>query len=379
MDNYCSQKFWWLGVDIEKQETTSCCTATADRIDIDWLTSNSGQLFNTTKLKTERQLLLDNNRPSSCTVCWQAEDRGIPSRRQLSNSQIKTHTNLNSTPSSLNIIIGSDCNLTCSYCCKQFSSAWSTDLVVNGEYQVDEPNRYSMTQKDKVIYKLSQKEMMRSKTRSALLDEIALLPAEKIMITGGEPFLNLDLSDLVSKAVCSESLEIWTGLGVNTHRLVNEIEKIKTTPNIRIVISAENIESYYEFNRYGNSYEKFLSNLEVIKQSGIPFYFAATVSNITLFGLSEFISTFGDHKIVFNTCNDPEFLSINVLDDDSKLRLTELLTNSKAKIPDIIKGINAPCSQKQKQQAAVFIKEFARRRNLSLSIFPESFINWINE
>ena len=165
----------------------------------------------------------------------------------------------------------------------------------------------------------------------------------------------------------------------NTHRLVNEIEKIKTTPNIRIVISAENIESYYEFNRYGNSYEKFLSNLEVIKQSSIPFYFAATVSNITLFGLSEFINTFGDHKIVFNTCNDPEFLSINVLDDDSKLRLTELLTNSKAKIPDIIKGINAPCSQKQKQQAAVFIKEFARRRNLSLSIFPESFINWINE
>jgi hypothetical protein len=36
-------------------------------------------------------------------------------------------------------------------------------------------------------------------------------------------------------------------------------------------------------------------------------------------------------------------------------------------------------SQKQKQEAAVFLKEFARRRNLSLSIFPESFINWINE
>jgi hypothetical protein len=48
-------------------------------------------------------------------------------------------------------------------------------------------------------------------------------------------------------------------------------------------------------------------------------------------------------------------------------------------MPDIIESINTPCSQKQKQEAAVFIKEFARRRNLSLSIFPESFINWINE
>lgn len=379
MDNYCSQKFWWFGVDIEKQETTSCCTATADRIDVEWVTQHPGQLFNTNNLKNDRQMLLDNNRPSSCSVCWQAEDRGIPSRRQLSDSQVKTHTDLNSTPRSLNIIIGSDCNLTCSYCCKQFSSAWANDLVVNGEYQVGSPNRYSMTQKDKVIYKLSQKEIMRSKTRDMLLDEIALLPAEKIMITGGEPFLNLDLSNLVVNAVCSKSLEIWTGLGVNTQRLVNEIEKIKATPNISIVISAENIESYYEFNRYGNSYEKFLTNLEVIKQSGIPFKFAATISNITLFGLSDFINAFGDYKIMFNICNDPEFLSINVLDDTSKHKLTKSLANTKVKIPDIIKGMNVPCSQHQQQETAIFIKEFASRRNLSLDIFPESFIEWINE
>lgn len=379
MDNYCSQKFWWFGVNIEKQETISCCTAAADRVDIEWVTRNPGQLFNTDKLKNDRQLLLDNNRPPSCAVCWQAEDRGLPSRRQLSNSQIKTHTELTSTPRSLNIIVGSDCNLTCSYCCKQFSSAWAADVVVNGEYQVSDPNRYSMTQKDKVIYKLSQKEIIKSKTRNMLLDEISLLPAEKIMITGGEPFLNLDLSKLVVNAVCSESLEIWTGLGVNTQRLINEIEKIKATPNISIVISAENIESYYEFNRYGNSYEKFLTNVDVIKKSGIPFKFAATVSNITLFGLSDFINVFGDYEIMFNTCNDPDFLSINVLDDDSKRKLTESLANIKGKIPDIIKGMNTPCSQTQKQESAIFIKEFANRRKLSLDIFPESFIDWINE
>jgi len=379
MDNYCSQKFWWFGVDIEKQESTSCCSATADRIDIDWLTNNSGQLFNTTKLKLERQLLLNDSRPPSCTACWQAEDRGIPSRRQLSNSQIKTHTNLNSTPSSLNIIIGSDCNLTCSYCCKQFSSAWSTDLVDNGEYQVSDPNRYSMTQKDKVIYKLSQKELMRSKTRNVLLDEIALLPAEKIMITGGEPFLNLDLANLVLKAVRSKSLEIWTGLGVNTHRLINELEKIKHIPNVNLVISAENIRELYEFNRYGNSYIKFINNLKIVKESGIPFRFNLTLSNITLFGLADFFNEFNAYPMTFNMCNDPTFLSINVLDNTSKLKLSKLLVTFKSIMPDIIESINTPCSQKQKQEAAVFIKEFARRRNLSLSIFPESFINWINE
>ena len=379
MDNYCSQKFWFLGVDIEKQETQSCCTATPAKVDIEWINNHPGQLFNTSELKSDRELLLAGTRVPSCTVCWKAEDRGVISRRHRTNRQLRTHTNINSTPAVLNILIGSDCNLTCSYCCKQFSSSWTADIVNNGEYQVSDPNRYSMTQKDKVIYKLSQKEILKSDGRSILLDEIGLLSAETIDITGGEPFLNLDLFNLVSKLSFSESLKIFTGLGVNTQRLTNEIEKIKEIPNIMLVVSAENIGSYYEFNRYGNSYINFLNNLEIIKKSGIPFKFAATLSNITLFGLIDFINEFQEHDITFNLCNDPNFLSINVLDDESKFNFSNSLVTIESKIPTLIESINTPCSQKQKQEAAVFIKEFARRRNLSLSIFPKSFINWINE
>jgi len=379
MDNYCSQKFWFLGVNIEKQETQSCCTATTAKVNMDWLKSHPGQIFNTLELKSERKLLLDGTRVPSCIVCWKAEDRGVLSRRQKTNSQFRTHTDINATPAVLNILIGSDCNLTCSYCCKQFSSSWAADIVNNGEYQVSDPHRYSMTQKDKVIYKLSQKEIFKSDGRSVLLDEIGLLSAETIEITGGEPFLNLDLFNLVSKLSFTKSLKIFTGLGVNTQRLTNEIEKIKEIPNIMLVVSAENIGSYYEFNRYGNSYNNFLNNLEIIKKSGIPFIFAATLSNITLFGLNDFINEFEDHDITFNLCNEPSFLSINVLDDESKFNLSNSLITIESKIPTLIESINTSCSQTQKQEAAVFIKEFASRRNLSLNIFPESFINWINE
>ena len=379
MSNYCSQKFWFLGVNIEKQETQSCCTATPAKVDIEWIKSHPGQIFNTSELKSERKLLLADTRVPSCNVCWKSEDVGVLSRRQRTNSQIRTHTDINATPVVLNILIGSDCNLTCSYCCKQFSSAWAADIVNNGEYQISDPHRYSMTQMDKVIYKLSQKEILKSNGRSILLDEIGLLSAETIAITGGEPFLNLDLFNLVSKLSFTKSLEIFTGLGVNTQRLSNEIEKIKEIPNIMLVISAENIGSYYEFNRYGNSYTNFLNNLEIIKKSGIPFIFAATLSNITLFGLNDFITKFEGHDITFNLCNEPNFLSINALDDESKFNLSTSLVAVESKIPTLIESMNTPCSQIQKQEAAVFIKEFARRRNLSLNIFPESFINWINE
>lgn len=379
VNNYCSQKFWYLQVDIEKQESQSCCTAAVDSIDIQWLKNNSGQLFNTPDLKNDRKMLLNNERPLSCTVCWQAEDRGLVSRRQRTNSQQVTHSDLNSTVEVLNIIIGSDCNLTCSYCCKQYSSAWSSDLVDNGEYFVDDSNRYRMTKKDKIIHKLSQKEITKSPNRRLLLEETALLSAETIFISGGEPFLNLDLVNLVSKLSFSRSLEIFTGLGVNTQRFINEIEKIKEIPKITLIISAENVGALYEFNRFGNSYTRFLDNLEIIKKSGIPFKFASTLSNITLFGLTDFINEFKDYNIGFNMCNDPEFLSVNVLDDQSKLKLFESLNKIKIQIPGLMESINMSCSQSQKQQAASFLKEFASRRNLSLDIFPKSFINWISE
>jgi molybdenum cofactor biosynthesis enzyme MoaA len=379
MDNYCSQKFWYLKVDIEKQEIQSCCTAVSERVDIDWIYNNSGQLFNTPNLKAEREKLLAGKRVSSCSVCWRAEDSEIPSKRQLSNSRVRSHSDVNAVPRILDVTIGSDCNLTCSYCCKQYSSAWTNDIVVNGEYHVSDPNRYSLTQKDKIIYKLSQKEIMRSTGRSVLLNEVALLTADIIRITGGEPFLNLDLVNLISMMPTSKSIEIYSGLGVNQSRLINEIEKIKHVPNIKIVVSAENIGKHYEFNRYGNSFDTFTDNLEVIKRTNIPFKFAATVSNTTVFGLADFVNEFHNHDIDFNLCEDPDFLSINVLDDESKIKLSKSLKELRLKIPGLIETIIAPCDQKQKQEAAIFIKEFASRRNLSLSIFPESFINWINE
>jgi molybdenum cofactor biosynthesis enzyme MoaA len=212
-----------------------------------------------------------------------------------------------------------------------------------------------------------------------LLNEVALLTADIIRITGGEPFLNLDLVNLISMMPTSKSIEIWSGLGVNQSRLINEIEKIKHVPNLNIVVSAENIGKHYEFNRYGNSFDTFTDNLEVIKRTNIPFKFAATISNTTVFGVADFVNEFHEYDIDFNLCEDPDFLSISVLDDESKVKLSKSLKELGLKIPGLIETIIAPCSQKQKQEAAIFIKEFANRRNLSLDIFPESFIKWINE
>lgn len=376
-NNYCSQKFWWLSVDIEKQTTNSCCTATSDKIDKTWLANNPGQLFNTPKIKQERELLLNDKRVPSCDVCWRAEDRGTVSRRQLFNSAERTHENIQADPEILNILIGSDCNLTCLYCCKQYSSAWAADVINNGNYGVSDPHRYTLTEKDKIIYNLSQKEIMQSPTRKLIIDEVGLLSTRLVVISGGEPFLNLDLFDLISK-MSGKQIQIVTGLGVNENRFKRELEKISSVTDVQLLISAESIGAMYEFNRYGSSYNRFCNNLETIKQMGIPYKFNAVVSNTTVFGLMDFINEFNESDIEFNACTDPDFLSVNVLDDASKQVLLESLPTTNTKLTTILTTLKEPCTLKQQQEAGIFITEFARRRNLSVNIFPESFIKWIN-
>jgi len=379
LDNYCSQKFWWLTVDLEKQTTASCCTASEEKIDKNWIKDNPGKLFNTPSLINDREFLLENKRVPSCDVCWKAEDAGLTSRRLRMESNLKTHTDLYSTPSILNLIVNSDCNLTCSYCCKQFSSAWANDILKNGSYNVSDISRYQMTARDRIIFKLSQKELENASSRSLILNEVTALNYDKIIITGGEPFLYLNLFNLIKNLNVNETIEIWTGLGVNTKRLTAEIEKIKSIPNICIVISAENINEFHEFNRFGQTYHQFCKNLEILKESNIPLKFSATISNTTIFGLADFIENYQGNNIDFKLCLHPTFLSPNVLDSESKHRVLESLLIYKERLKPLFDTVPQDYTVDQKNELKSYINEFAKRRNLLLDIFPKSFIKWINE
>jgi len=376
---YCNQKFTWLSVDLEKKLTYSCCTAAPAKIDLQWLEKNPRRIFNTPLMHQERQLMLANQPVCSCeSACWQPEKQKKISRRLRSNSVDRTHTAIESQPSTLNIILGSDCNLTCVYCCKQYSSAWSRDIKSNGSYL--DIDRFQFTKIDQILEKISQKEHSKAHSTRILHQEIAAIDSvDQIMITGGEPFLYNGLSDLVNSISSNVKIRLYSGLGVNTTRFSAELDKIKNLPNIDIVVSAENLDKFYEFTRFGNSYQNFLTNLEILESNNCSLEFASTVSNLTLYGLVDFSKKFENKKIYYDLCYDPDFLSVNVLDLDSKDKLIRDIENSSIPIRNqIIQTIMADHSLEQKTNFGVYVKEFARRRNLSLDIYPASLLNWIN-
>ncbi len=377
-DFYCSQKFTYLTVDVEKRLMYSCCAATPEKIDLTWLKNNTGQLFNTPLLQSERQMMLDNVPVTSCEAnCWRPERENITSRRKWMNSQVKTITDIQTTsPLTLNINLGSACNLTCSYCCKQYSSAWRQDILNNGPYL--DQDRYTPTNQDRLLLKISQIEHKESTAFQLILDEVSKFDRlQTVVITGGEPLLYNGFVELLNSFNDVPEIIFYTGLGVNSKRLNTQLAKINNKENISVIISGENIERLYEFNRYNNSWEKFLINLNILKNYGFKTKFSSVISNLTIFGLADFIDYFQTEHI-YNWCNDPEFLSVNVLDDASKTQIISQLKNKDYVIRDqLISSIEMPCTEQQRQNFSSYLSEFASRRHLSLDIFPASMLQWL--
>jgi len=374
---YCNQKFWWLSIDLEKFQTFSCCAATPQSVDFAWLADRPGQIFNTPTLHHERKMMLANEPVASCeAACWQPESQNQPSRRTVMQGQVLTHTSIESVPRILNLIVGTDCTMTCVYCCKFYSKAWTRDIVQNGTYTVDRADdRFTVNNVDRILATIGQKDIVTSSKRRQLIDQVLALchesPIEKIMITGGEPLLYLGLTNLITSIPEHIPVKVFSGFGVDEKRFERKIGKF--SHNVTAVISVESIGSLYEFVRFGNSWDRFSRNLESLQRSSITYEFNSTVTNLTMFGLKQFIEWAQGTPINFQPCTDPDFLSIHVIDDDSKQHL-----KSQSGLPDFVyPALELQPTGMQIQSFRSYAKEFARRRSLDLSVFPRSFECWM--
>jgi len=392
MDNreyYCSQKFRFIKIDLESNTMYTCDAAKSHNIDLQWLEKNPGQLFNNEININERRMMLQNRRNSSCEQnCWPAEDRGTLSPRLLRNGNVKTHTEIYTQPEILDLTINGNCNLTCSYCCKEYSSAWRQDIINNGNYKITQADsRYQAETKDYVLNKLSQSTIKRSKHYQLLLNEIRLMsPGLKTLyVTGGEPLLDNQLIDILIDLPLDPLVEfkLFTGLGMSMSRfklLLGKLETInKKYVNFQLKISAESTDKFFEFNRYGNKWNEFLEKIELLKTQNINFIFHSTLSNLTLFKFVEFYKIFEKYTFTFDVANQPTMLAPHILDIDSKQMIQQSLTELSPDLAmSVLQMMQATPTEMEKKNLKEFLTEFVSRRpDLDLKIFPTTFLTWL--
>lgn len=373
-DFYCSEKFWWMHVNLERRTLSSCCSATSVDINQEWMKANPGELFNYPDLVTDREQMLQNIPCSSChSTCWSQEAKGLASKRTKADRGNRTHIKIHSRPEVLNLHVGSTCNMSCTYCGIQNSSTWFNDINKNGSYDVTD-TRFVSSPKDIIVAKLSQKSITNSSPYQTVLTEVKKYKDARSMdLTGGEPLLHNNLVDIVSDF--PGIIRIHTGLGVDSDRLANLLKKLPLG-RVMMFVSMENINELYEFNRYGNTYSRLVNNLAILKEHSVAYTLRSTLSNLTIFGYHDFLSEFAGTEKVMYPCVDVLYLGLHVLDAESKKTIAN--TDYGDFTSFVHSAIVEEPTEMDRKNLKAFLFEFSKRRNLDVGIFPKTFIEWLS-
>ena len=374
---YCPNKFTYLKIDLEKRLVYNCHKAYPHQITSTWLKENPGKIFNTDKMITERKEMLNGIRNSSCSYqCYKAEDKGALSLRlHVLNTDNRHYTNSLAQVETLDLMLNTDCNLSCVYCSGMFSSAHRKEVQKFGPYSNMQKNWSD------VYDRISQKEKNNSIFFQLFLKEVASMTNLKtLIITGGEPLLSNHLDLIIDKLDKNKvNIRIVTGLGVSEHRFNNMIEKIKNYKNLLISISAEGLDQHFEFMRFGSKFQTFKKYLGILENENINYDFICTVSNLGMFGLYNFYKKYQQHPLIFNLLSYPTFLQKHILDNESKKMLIEQWSKHNDNFShSVLKGLEYQPSDNDRLKLKTFLKELSTRRNISLNIFPTSFLKWID-
>jgi hypothetical protein len=99
-----------------------------------------------------------------------------------------------------------------------------------------------------------------------------------------------------------------------------------------------------------------------------------------VFGYVDFVQ-WANKKIVSNAVTTPSFMQVQNLDQDSKKYLLEKMqANYCSEFDWLIEALQMDhqMTSDSKENLKIFLNEFSSRRKLSLDIFPNTFLKWLD-
>tara|TARA_E500000178_G_C16994651_1_gene742538 strand:+ start:96 stop:1322 length:1227 start_codon:yes stop_codon:yes gene_type:complete len=275
----------------------------------------------------------------NCRLCWDAEDSGVKSIRQVVNS---IFTDVKPLPNQPRISIlkpGNLCNFACRTC-----NVEATNQLYEIDYQL----------RDKPSALIRDIESIRADKKLSYQDYLKTFESQrksfhkdsdfwKVMDTwaegtvhyalfGGEPFVMKPLFDMLNKSYeaghsAKQDLYISTNVSVWSEKYV---EIIKSFGSVSIGLSIDAVADQFEYMRYPGKWEKIKSNImkfHNLRQNNpnIQLKVSATCNPFNIYYLDELYDFFNDLEIPIDIhlIQIPECYDIRILPQQVKDAITK--------------------------------------------------------
>lgn len=372
--SFCAAKWLQVTIYLQNGVNHSCHHPVTHQIPLEKLNSDLGAFHNTDYKIEKRQQMLKGERPSECSYCWNIEDN---SDKHLSDRYIKSNDpwavefldkiarpeNIKDiNPTYLEVSLGNECNLACSYCKPDSSSRIYNELKNHGDYPTFDP--YGKIETLKIEKKLPLYEAENnpyiSKFEMWLRQIIGDLKVFRL--TGGEPFISPLLPkilDILNESGNSElDFSINSNLSVKkslVEKYIKQISCLKNNKKIKDITLFTSLESFgeqAEYIRFGLNFEQFKENVEyVLKETNFKLVFMVTFNILSLPKYKEFLTYIlelkktyeHDHergqRVVVDTSylRSPEFMSVKYVDRDLMYLIEESYTFMKNNLIENLK------------------------------------------
>jgi len=305
MDTFCVLP--WVGREINwNSKETHCCL----------LPKN----YNIDQIKSD---LLAGIKTSACQKCWNLEEHGLKSDRQVKNSALDFYWDRDSESIKTDAVAGNlnrilmlklltsyTCNATCVSCNSSASSSWA-----QLDHQADSSiplKKYKFIDLDNVKTKVNFKEL------------------KMLSLIGGEPLYEKKNFDLLEHIIELGNNNVFLSMVTNgsvelTARQKQVLSKFK---NINFSISIDGTESVFEYMRYPLKWPMLINNLNFFRGLTDNISSNYTLSNLNILYHNQTIDWFNKNKIVYsvNPIYNPTWLQPRALPESIKKLLKQQLS-----------------------------------------------------
>ena len=336
-----------------------------EELEIGNVTNDSFEdLWNNQAMRDVRLNMLRGNSLPQCTQCYETESRGGFSQRMIYNQKyLEQHIDkvkntrhdgfVKFSPVELDLRLTNTCNFKCRMCGPNLSSAWERELG-----------------KDLPKINLSK---IYPQLESLYSD------VEEVYFAGGEPLISDHHYEIVKKLNSNVRIRYNTNFSVLNDDIFDIWENFN---DVELFISIDGVGKVGEFIRKGFDTKRFLKNWIKFRKRfpTMRVGFNMVVQALNAFHFSDAHEFLLEHNILndfttinFTVLDHPEYLSISVLDSETKKEVKDKIIKSKniLQYKEILEAIDNDCSIHGKHFKAHCIGLDLMRNEDTIKIVPE--------